>query len=179
MIKPSSTSTEVSIHVADITNEDDVQRAMDAAIAHFGSVPDVLVNNAGGISGVGSLCDVDLEEFFRAFAINVKGPLIVLQAFLRANRAHSPDMARTVINISSGAAHTPYYPGGAAYSASKLATAKIVEYLYHENPTWSVFNMQPGKIDNPFALQHKTMLWLACLDAQETADPDRHRRRGN
>ena len=132
-IKRISPATRVLIQTADITNRDAVQHAVDAAIAHFGEVPDVLVNNAGGLSGMASLTDVDLEEFFRALELNIKGPLIVLQAFLRANRTHSPDVARTVINISSGAAHAPYYPGGAAYSTSKLATAKIMEYLHPRN----------------------------------------------
>ncbi|KAK5136468.1 hypothetical protein LTR08_003113 [Meristemomyces frigidus] len=152
-LKQMSPATEVFIRTADIMNQDEVQQAMDATIAHFGVVPDVVVNNAGGLGCIGSLTEVDLVDFYQAFELNVKGPLNVLQAFLRANRTHSPDAARTVINLSSGAAHVPFYPGGAAYATSKLANTKIVEYLHHENPTWNVFNMQPGVVATDLAKQ--------------------------
>lgn len=136
-------ATDVFVAVADITLQPQVQAAIDATISHFHThVPDVLINNAGGLSGRGPLIDVDLTDFWRAFDLNVKGPLTVTQAFLRANRQHSPDTFRTVINIPSGAAHLPYAPNAAAYSCSKLASAKITEYLHHENPSWNVFNMQ-------------------------------------
>lgn len=149
----SNGKTDVLVLIADITSQSDVQAAMNSTIQHFGSVPDVLVNNAGGLAGIGSLTDVDIDDFMSAFEINVRGPLTVLQTYLRANQKHSPDTPRTVINLPSGAAHLPYAPSAAAYGCSKLANSKITEYVHHENPAWSVFNMQPGVVATDLARQ--------------------------
>ncbi|KAK3719741.1 hypothetical protein LTR37_004278 [Vermiconidia calcicola] len=147
-------STDVFVVTADIMNKSQVQAAMESIVEHYGGrVPDVLVNNAGGLRGIGNLTDVDIDEFMEAFEINVRGPLTVLQTFLRANREHSPDSSRTVINLPSGAAHIPFAPTAAAYGTSKLANAKITEYVHHENPSWNVFNMQPGVVKTALAAQ--------------------------
>jgi NAD(P)-dependent dehydrogenase (short-subunit alcohol dehydrogenase family) len=146
--------TDVFVVTADITDQEQVQAAIDSTIEHFGGkVPDVLVNNAGGINGIGHLIDVDIDEFMKAFDLNVRGPLTVYQTYARANRKLSPDAARTVINLPSGAAHLPYAPTAAAYATSKLANSKIAEYIHHENPTWNVFNMQPGVVATDLAKQ--------------------------
>lgn len=146
--------TDAFVTTADITNQDQVQAAMDSMIDHFGDrVPDVLVNNAGGLVGIGDVIDVDIDEFMKAFDLNVRGPLTVTQVFTRACRKRSPDTPRTVINIPSGGAHLPYAPKAASYSTSKLANAKLTEYLHHENPSWNVFNMQPGVVQTELARQ--------------------------
>ncbi|KAK4962757.1 hypothetical protein LTR10_000384 [Elasticomyces elasticus] len=149
-IKQVNANVEVVVVTADITDSTQVQAAMDTIVDRFG-VPGVLVNNAGGLNGMGPLIDADLDDVWKAFELNVKGPLNVTQAYLRAHRTHSPDTPRVVINLPSGAAHLPYAPGAAAYACSKLASAKLTEYLYHENPEWSVFNMQPGVVATDLA----------------------------
>ena len=149
----SNGKTVAFITTADITSQSQVQAAFDSAIDHFGTVPDVLVNNAGGLVGIGSLIDVEIDEFMKAFELNVRGPTTVAQTFLRACRKHAQETPRTVINLPSGAAHLPYAPTAASYSCSKLANAKLTEYLYHENPSWNVFNMQPGVVQTELARQ--------------------------
>lgn len=101
--------TDVFITTADFTKHDQVEAAMESSIDHFGGrVPDVLVNNAGGLVGIGDLIDVDIDEFMKAFDMNVRGPLTVAQTLLRACRDHSDDKPRTVINLPSGGAIIPY-----------------------------------------------------------------------
>ena len=146
--------TDAFVVAADIMVQSQVQEAIDSTIIHFGGrVPDVLVNNAGGLKGIGDLMDVDIDEFMTAFDLNVKGPLTVLQTFLRANRKHSPDTSRTVINLPSGGAIIPYAPTAASYACSKLANAKICEYAHHEHMDWNIFNMQPGVVATALAKQ--------------------------
>nr|POE93007.1 short chain dehydrogenase andi [Quercus suber] len=155
-------ATQTLIVRADILQAAEVDAAMATAVSRFGGVaPDVLINNAGGLHGVGALEDADLEDFWRAFELNVKGPLAVTQSFLRARRRQGEtreeeeeSSAATVINLSSGAAHLPYAPGMAAYSCSKLAFAKIVEYMHHERPGWRVFNVQPGRVATDLMKAH-------------------------
>ena len=150
--KISNGKTDVFIVTADIMVQSQVIEAMDSVIVHFnGSVPDVLVNNAGGMMGLGALADVDIDEFMKAYDLNVRGPLTVLQTYLRANRHHSPDTPRTVINLSSGGAHLPFTATGGSYGSSKLAITKITEYAHHEYPSWNIFNMQPGVIQTDLA----------------------------
>ena len=152
--KASGGRTDVHTVTADIMVQGQVIDAMDSVITHFDeTVPDVLVNNAGGILGLGSLADLDIDEFMKAYDLNVRGPLTVLQTYLRANRHHSPDTPRTVINLSSGAAHLPFTLTAAAYGSSKLAISKITEYAHHEMPTWNIFNMQPGVVGTDLARQ--------------------------
>ena len=146
--------TDVFIGTADITVKEQVVTAFDSAIEHFGgSVPDVLVNNAGGLAGIGAVSEVDIDDFMSAFEINVRGPLTVVQTFVQASRKHSPDTPRTVINLPSGAAHLPFAPSAGAYGISKLANSKMMEYIHHENPSWNVFNMQPGVVATDLAKQ--------------------------
>ncbi|KAF2161216.1 hypothetical protein M409DRAFT_69847 [Zasmidium cellare ATCC 36951] len=152
-VREASDRTDVFIATADITSQKDVQAAMDGVLGHFDAVPDVLVNNAGGSVGRGLLIDVDLAEFTKCHRLNAIGPLIVSQAFLRANRARTPETPRTIINLPSGAAHLPYAPGGAAYMTSKLASTKITEILHYEHPEWNIFNMQPGVVATELARQ--------------------------
>ncbi|KAK5172824.1 uncharacterized protein LTR77_002944 [Saxophila tyrrhenica] len=152
--RASGGTTDVFLVTADITIKEQVQTAFDSTFNRFGGqVPDVLVNNAGGLAGIGSLTNVDIDDFMSAFDINVRGSLTVLQTYLRANQKYSPDTPRTVINLASGSAHLPYAPTAAAYACSKLANAKITEYFHHENPSWNVFNMQPGVVATDLARQ--------------------------
>ncbi|KAK4505771.1 hypothetical protein PRZ48_003736 [Zasmidium cellare] len=150
-VKEVNSTTDVFITTADITSQPSVQASMDSVVSHFSAVPDVLVNNAGGAMGRGVLIDVDLSEFWKCQHLNILGPLTVSQAFLRANRTHTPDTPRTIINLPSGAAHLPYSPGGAAYMTSKLASTKITEILHYEHPEWNIFNMQPGVVATDLA----------------------------
>ena len=75
----------------------------DALVAEIGKrwgAADILVNNAG-IYPSGFLLDIDVAEFDRIFAINLRAPFI-----LTRRRRHADDQGRSkgsIINISSGA----------------------------------------------------------------------------
>lgn len=75
---------------------------------------DILVNNAG-IGGGGGIDDIELEEFDRLFAVNVRAPFLVTRAALPRMR----DGGR-VINISSMVGLAAY-PGSIAYAMTKAA----------------------------------------------------------
>ena len=186
---------------ADITDPSAVEAAFTAIRTAFpekhgrSGVPDVLVQNAGGMLTTGLLEEADIEGFWRTMELNAKGPLVVARAFLRAHTAARAELEQeqeqaprqvTIINIASGGAHLPYMPTGAAYCISKLANTKLTEYLHYETasrPGWRVFNLQPGVVatelarragrtapDDP-ALAAHTAVWL-------TAHPEAERFRG-
>ncbi|SCO76687.1 related to peroxisomal short-chain alcohol dehydrogenase [Fusarium oxysporum] len=141
-IKNLSTGTPVSVHhaEADITDRAAVTSASKQAITAFGHI-DILIQNAGYLDAHRSLLDSDLDDYWKTFEINVKGGLLVTQQFLRQSQSGD-----TIINIGSGAGHLPPIPGYSAYSSSKLAFAKMVEFVQQENPHLRVFNINPGAI---------------------------------
>jgi NAD(P)-dependent dehydrogenase (short-subunit alcohol dehydrogenase family) len=142
-----SPDTQVEVIVVDITDVSGITEAFRTATGRFGPI-DILVNNAGYLPDEHTTVAMSpLEDYWRAFEINVKGGLIVTQAYLQPGTA--VDQGATVINVSSGVAHIPYVPGYSAYSASKLAFAKVMEYIHIENAQRGVrvFNLQPGAIE--------------------------------
>jgi NAD(P)-dependent dehydrogenase (short-subunit alcohol dehydrogenase family) len=125
----------------DVTDVASVNNAFEEILKTFGRI-DVLVNNAGAISAFAPAATSDLADWWAAYETNVKGSLVVAQAFLRTARKGS-----ILLNITTGLVHMPVMiPGMSAYVSSKLATAKVFNYIASENPDIHVFNLQPGAI---------------------------------
>ena len=98
----------------DVTSEESVQNAVDAALREAGHL-DVVMNNAG-YAGLGITEAYTVEQFQQMFDVNVLG-------VVRVNRAVLPGMRKQrnglLIHISSGAGRVAV-PTMAAYSASKF-----------------------------------------------------------
>ena len=107
----------------DVTDENQVKKAIESGIAHFGRI-DILVNNAGFglVSGVEEATN---EEARKQFDTNVFGVLNVIRAvvpFMRKQRSGH------VINISALFAFGTI-PGWGIYSATKFAVEGLSEGL--------------------------------------------------
>ncbi|KAK5164659.1 uncharacterized protein LTR77_009865 [Saxophila tyrrhenica] len=87
---------------------------IDASIQAFGNHIDILVNNAAAISA-NFISDITPEYFEEIFSLNVRAPLLMVQAVHPHLRAPG-----RIINISSVAARNGY-PGTGTYAASKAA----------------------------------------------------------
>ncbi|KAJ9609584.1 hypothetical protein H2200_005911 [Cladophialophora chaetospira] len=109
-------------------------------IAKRGQI-DIFVNNAGAMS-VGTVAESDPIKWFNVFETNIKGSLLAVQAALK--NINTKD--GVIINVTTAAGHMPYVPVSSSYATSKLASAKLFEYVQHENPSLRVFNIQPGAI---------------------------------
>ena len=110
---------------ADVTSEDDVQAAVDAAVAALGQV-DVLVNCAGiatGMKTVSSRGPHPLALFQKTVDINTVGTFNVIRLAAAAMVKNAPgeDGERGVIINTASCAATEGQIGQAAYSASKGA----------------------------------------------------------
>ena len=111
---------------ADVTLEDEVGRAVEAALAHFVRI-DVLVNNAG-ICWTGPALDMPLATLRQMLQVNVEGVFIVSRAVLPHMMARR---AGSVVNLASWAGKTgnAYFAG---YSASKFAVIGLTQALARE-----------------------------------------------
>jgi NAD(P)-dependent dehydrogenase (short-subunit alcohol dehydrogenase family) len=102
--------------------------ALDEIVQAYGGV-DVLVNNAGLLSGRASLLETTPEELHRFFDVNAVGPLLMVQACVPWLRG-SPHRGR-VVNVASRTFFTGS-PGQIAYVASKGALIGMTRVMARE-----------------------------------------------
>ena len=100
---------------ADVSRPDDVQRAVDHTVEHFGGLA-ILVNNAG-ICPMSGFADITEAEWDRVLAINLKGAFLCCQAALPHLR-RSGTQGR-IVNMASVAGEMGGVATGAHYAASK------------------------------------------------------------
>jgi citronellol/citronellal dehydrogenase len=101
--------------VGDVRHEDDVQRAVDAAVDHFGGV-DICVNNASAIS-VEPTEEMSVKKFDLMQQINIRGTFLLTKACLPHLRK-SPNAH--VLTVSPPVNMSPYWLGAhPSYTLSK------------------------------------------------------------
>ena len=103
---------------------------------------DLLVNNAGVVGPIGPLWEIDPDDWWTTFDVNLRGMVLASQLVL-------PEMVAMqrgrIVNMSSQAG-VHRWPLVSAYSVSKAAAAKLSENLAHETRRHgiSVFSVHPG-----------------------------------
>ena len=125
----------------DVTRLDQVFRAVEDAVAHFGRL-DILVNNAGG--GFNHLAqDVPEHEFDQTVNLNLRGTFFASQAagrvMIRQNRGR-------IINMSSQAGFVAL-PTESVYCMSKAAIAHLTKCLAVE---WGKYNITVNAVAPTF-----------------------------
>lgn len=129
-------SDRIRVIALDVTSEDSIKAALDAA----GPI-DVLVNNAGiGMFGAFEATSMDVVR--EVFATNTFGVMAVTQAVIPQFRARR---GGTIINITSSSVLAPM-PLVATYTASKTAIEGFTGSLEHELSHFgiTVKLVQPG-----------------------------------
>jgi NAD(P)-dependent dehydrogenase (short-subunit alcohol dehydrogenase family) len=117
----------IKIFKLDVTKTEQVQTAVEQAIAAFGKI-DIVINNAGmGTYGPLELADEAAIDW--QFAVNTRGPINVIRKFLPYFRGNGGGM---FINISSFMGITTAVPLGSLYNMSKFALEGLTEGLYYE-----------------------------------------------
>jgi NAD(P)-dependent dehydrogenase (short-subunit alcohol dehydrogenase family) len=101
---------------ADVTDEADVRRAVEATVETFGGL-DVVFNNAGISGVVAPVHDLPVEDWDTIIRINLRGIFLVLQASLRA--MIKAGTGGSIVNMGSSMAGWDVLSGGAGYVASK------------------------------------------------------------
>ena len=107
---------------------------------------DLWVNNAGLLAPIGPLRDADPDEVRANVEVNVVGVLHGSAAFARHVRSRPG--GGVLVNITSGAASTPY-AGWAAYCASKAAVDQATRVIAAEEREAGLraYAVAPGVVD--------------------------------
>jgi 3-oxoacyl-[acyl-carrier protein] reductase len=128
---------------ADVSNRSDVERMVAQTEQELGPI-DVLVNNAGIAIWEGSAWELEPEEWWHVFEVNMLGVYLCCRTVIPGMIARG---GGRIVNVASGAA---YLPGSrsTAYSASKAAVHRFSETLAgqlepHGIP---VFSISPGLV---------------------------------
>jgi NAD(P)-dependent dehydrogenase (short-subunit alcohol dehydrogenase family) len=107
----------------DVTSLDQIFRAVDDTVAHFGQL-DILVNNAG--IAPGNLAEnVREEDYDQTLAVNLKGTFFASQA---AGRVMIRQQSGRIINMSSQAGFAAL-PTESIYCATKAAIVHLTKCL--------------------------------------------------
>jgi 3alpha(or 20beta)-hydroxysteroid dehydrogenase len=112
----------------DVSREDDVRSAIDAAAAAFGGV-DIMYNNAAVIAYGRKIADLGAADWDRTIAVNLRGP------FLCSKYALPHLIARgggVIINVSSHGAVQAAPVGIADYAVAKGGLVTLTYYLASE-----------------------------------------------
>jgi NAD(P)-dependent dehydrogenase (short-subunit alcohol dehydrogenase family) len=135
---------------ADVQDVAAVNEAVDEVARELGPI-DLLVNNAGSVTAVGPVHDVDAEAWWRDVTTNLRGPFSFSHAVL-------PEMTRRkngrIVNIVSEQA------GGvgayvSAYAASKAGLVRLTNAIAEEARSSGVyaFALSPGVVETQLNFQ--------------------------
>ncbi len=135
----------VRVMTADITNEADIRRLVEAILEEVGQI-DVLINLVGGFE-LGRVIETDLSLWQRMLTMNLTAAFLLSKAVL-------PHMLQQrtgrIVHVAARAAVEPF-PGAAAYVVSKAGLAALIRVLALElaGSGVTVNGLLPTTIDTP------------------------------
>jgi benzil reductase ((S)-benzoin forming) len=130
-----------------------------------------LINNAGTVSPVKSVSDMNAEEYLNNYKINVLAPALLIKGFINTFKNHKGQ--KRILTVSSGAAVNPV-EGWGAYCSSKAAVNMLnevtrLETSRLEHPIGSAV-FSPGVMDTDMQGQIR--------ESDQNAFPDIERFKG-
>jgi len=135
-------SDNVEVYKLDITSSDEIKKFYEK---YSDITLDLLVNNAGGGSGPTHIINETMDNFRRAYDINVSGPMYLSQLFVPSMKKSE---SATIIFITSLCGKIPFR-GGGNYSNAKRGEMALVDTMRMEFPEYGikVTEICPGTID--------------------------------
>ncbi|KAK3683867.1 hypothetical protein B0T22DRAFT_383581, partial [Podospora appendiculata] len=114
--------TKVHVFPVDLTDKDATDRVIGTIVSQVGRI-DVLMANAGYAHDMKDMMDIEADDWFRSFEVNVKGNFNLLRAFLPHSTPGAAVVETTTILT------VPAILGFSGYGASKFASHKLFVYL--------------------------------------------------
>jgi NAD(P)-dependent dehydrogenase (short-subunit alcohol dehydrogenase family) len=144
---------------ADVGVIEDCERVVAAALDAYGQV-DAVVNNAGIYDAV-PLLDLSAEVWDDYFAVNLRGPLLISIAVVKAMRERGT--GGHVVNIASTNGLMSE-PGFAHYNASKAALISLTETMAVE---WAPYGIQVNAVAPGWILTPLSEAWVGDLTEEQ------------
>lgn len=118
---------QVIAEVANVANEEDVERIVHRAIEELGNIQ-ILVNNAGVYGPKGTIDEVDWKEWVRTIEVNLLGSVLMCRSLIPHMKERGYGK---IVQLSGGGATNPL-PRISAYATSKAAIIRFAETLAEE-----------------------------------------------
>jgi NAD(P)-dependent dehydrogenase (short-subunit alcohol dehydrogenase family) len=155
----------------DVADYGQVKAAVDKTVAAFGRL-DVMISNAGMIQPISRIASSDPAEWANAVNVNLTGTYNCTRAALPGMIAQG---GGTILNISSGAAHSPI-EGWTAYCSSKAGAAMLTRGTDHEvrENGIRVMGLSPGTVATQMQRDIKAsgINPVSQMDWSDHVDPD-------
>jgi len=117
----------------DVSDRSHCDQAAELANSQLGGFS-ILVNNAGVYGPMGSLEDVDWDQWVRAIEINLVGTVYMCRAVIPILKSRRYGK---IVNLSGGGATSPL-PRISAYAASKAGVVRMTDTLAEELRDWNI-----------------------------------------
>ncbi|RYP20748.1 hypothetical protein DL767_009395 [Monosporascus sp. MG133] len=134
----------------DVTSEDSVRVAAEAAADILGGSLDVLINNAGYLEEWKPIAESKPREWWRTWEVNIKGTYLVARYVVPLLLK---SQTKTIINISSGGANV-MFPGASGYQTTKFALCRLTEFMdkeYYQQGLIAI-SLHPGGVKTELAM---------------------------
>jgi gluconate 5-dehydrogenase len=144
------TGNRVYTQTVDVTDYENVRRAVDATVEHFGRL-DILVNNAG-IRHIASFLEYPIEVWRRTLEVDLTGPFICAQISV-------PHMIETgkgkIVNIASIAGELAL-KNRIAYNVAKAGMIMLTKTITSEVAERNIYcnAVGPGVIETPLTADY-------------------------
>ena len=135
-------SDNVEVYKLDIASSDEIKKFHEK---YRDITVDLLINNAGGGSSPTYIINETMDNFRRAYDINVSGPMYLSQLFVPSMKKSE---SSTIIFITSLCGKIPFR-GGGNYSNAKRGEMALIDTMRMEFPEYGikVTEICPGTID--------------------------------
>ncbi|KAK8018990.1 hypothetical protein PG991_008180 [Apiospora marii] len=130
---------QVDVVVADVTQEASLEKLVGSLESW-----NVLVQGAGYMNNPTPAAKADMDDYWKAYETNVKGFVLLVKALLPKA---APGASVLALIGGSLVFPTSMLVGLSGYLVSKLALAKTIEFMSHENPDVSFYAVHPGMVD--------------------------------
>jgi 3-oxoacyl-[acyl-carrier protein] reductase len=151
---------------ADVSQEGDVERLVQATVAAFGTV-DILISNAG-FAGASPIHEHSVALWDEMMAVHLRAAFLLARAVLPLMRTQH----RGDIILTSSEAGLDYYVGYSAYGVAKHALNALGEFIQRENQDHGirVMSLCPGMVATDATKDMPGLRLEKCLTPEDIAD---------
>ncbi|SJM88754.1 probable sepiapterin reductase family protein [Zygosaccharomyces bailii] len=144
----------------DVTDKTIVAKLVEDALARHGKI-DSIVANAGVLSPVQNIKEIDVEAWKKLYDVNFFSILTLISLTIH----HLIKTKGNVILVSSNAS-TQWYSGWGAYGSSKAALNHLALTVSQEGDGVKAIAVEPGVVDTPMQIEIREKIGPAGMSSE-------------